>query len=92
MNMMNIEFLKDHTLDGESGNITFHAKVDGKPEPVPCIVSDQVLQDLLPDNAKEETDQLFLQYRADLENIAKQKILSSEFNWEKVLITKADMP
>jgi hypothetical protein len=87
---MNIKFSGNHSIDGESGNIIFFAEVDGKT--VPCIVSDQALQDLLPSNAKKKPDELFKLYKADLENIAEKKISAPEFNWGDVLITTVDMP
>lgn len=86
---MNITFLKGHSNENESGNIIFFAKVDGKT--VKCIVTDEALQDYRPANAREDPKQLFERYRADLEKIAKKKILAPEFNGEEVRITSADM-
>jgi len=87
---MNIEFSDEYTKHHESGRFTFWAKVDGKK--IQCDVSDEYLQDRDPSNAKENIEELFKRYRPILEDIVKEKILAPEFNWEKVSITRADIP
>jgi hypothetical protein len=87
---MDIEFSRKHSIDPESGGINFWAKVDGKT--VQCMVSIEALQDYRPSNARKDPELLFELYKADIENIAEEKILSPGFNWGKVLITTADMP
>ncbi len=90
---MNIEFLSKQCIDDPDGDgVIFRAKVDGKI--IPCIVSDQALQDYRPSrssNAKLDTKRLFEDYRAYFEDIAKKKIQAHNFNKEKISITTADI-
>ena len=83
-----IEFTGAYATNSDFG-INFQAKVNG--ENIPCIVSQEALQDINPAARHDEAEQQYLDNKYQLEAIAREKILDGQHKSGRIYIQTSDV-
>ena len=83
---MKIEFPNREAINSETGGMNFPAIVDGSE--IICKVTQEALQDIVPENRTDSVEKQFSENRSTFEDIARSKI---EDGNSDIFITSSDI-